>query len=105
MLRKLLGLNLNFIPTPLPDRNFIQNWNENIKQLKRQVKLALFFQNVKATQFNKRLHVKNTKWQPPAVLPVHLQDTFKSLELETLPFTNKKIKFNACAIVSKYFAV
>ena len=65
-LKRLLGLNLNFCPTP-PVHNYLKQLQQSFHDFARSVRIHHFFRNNNSSSnnYNKKLYVPNKTWKPP----------------------------------------
>ena len=90
-LRRLLGLNLNFIPAPrLSENTRKRNWSRAISDLERSTKIALFFRDSPERAFNRNLYVPNPLWQPDNELPIELKNWFEKAYKSEIRFQRFK---------------
>lgn len=89
----MLGLSLAFVPTPTITQKFGNHlWREALKDLKRKIKLALFFPS-KDSEFIRSLHVPNKEWTPPIELPRQIDNWFH-LAFKTIYPIKNRLRFN-----------
>ena len=67
-------------------------WREALKDLKRKIKLALFFPS-KDSEFIRSLHVPNKEWTPPIELPRQIDNWFH-LAFKTIYPIKNRLRFN-----------
>ena len=93
-LKRILGLSLGFVPTPQISREQgNQMWRTAILDLERKVKLGLFFGCKRDPHFIQKLHVKNKLWNPPIILPAHINNWFEKATRTTYPIKHR-LQFN-----------
>ena len=83
-LKRILGLSLGFVPTPnVSQTKGNLDWHTAIYELERKIKLGMYFGHDEDPSFIKKLHVKNSKWNPPIELPDSLKNWFERAHLTT----------------------
>ena len=92
IVRRLLGLSLHFIPTPLTDTRILQrNWQRSLSDLERTLKLRFLFGDLtNDSGYIRSLYVRNTSYQPPNRLPSDIATWFRYARQCLLPIRKRR---------------
>ena len=93
-LKRLLGLNLKFIPTPsITKKRSNIAWKDSLHQLARQLKLRIQFQDIDKTSYNRTLYVPNPSYVPTAKLPPDIERWFFTA-MGSSPLVSSRRRYN-----------